>query len=107
MKNLSNYFTKLKKTTISQIINTYAPGGSAGQTQANTDRYIKFVTSELQKNWNANITSNSRLTFRGALETDPNNIKMFKELCKAILEQEGSPSASVLTLIDNFDIKRL
>jgi hypothetical protein len=107
MKNLSNYFTKLKKTTISQIINTYAPGGTSGQTQANTDRYIKFVTSELQQNWNANITSNSRLTFRGALETDPNNIKMFKELCKAILEQEGSPSASVLTLIDNFDIKKL
>tara|TARA_R110002012_G_scaffold19916_2_gene71060 strand:+ start:192 stop:293 length:102 start_codon:yes stop_codon:yes gene_type:complete len=32
---------------------------------------------------------------------------MFKELNKAILEQEGNVSSVTLTTIDNFDIKKL
>jgi hypothetical protein len=107
LKNLSNYFTVHKKDTVYKIINRYAPGGSKGQTTAATTQYIAFVTNWLQKNWKAGTTKHTKLTFRGALETDPNNIKMFKELCKAILEQEGSPPASVLSAVDNFNVANL
>lgn len=107
LKNLSGYFTSRKKFTVKQIINTYAPGGSRGQTTAATLKYVAFVTNWLQKNWKAGTTENSKLTFRGSAETDADNIKMFKELCKAILEQEGAPPASVLAAVDSFDVKNL
>ena len=36
---------------IKEIINTYAPGGSTGQSQANTDLYVKSVTNYMKTNW--------------------------------------------------------
>ena len=118
--NLSGYFTNSpliitsiitskKINTIEKIINTYAPGGSPGQTSAATKDYIKNVTLYLQQNWNKNITSSTVLTFNGKNETNPNNIKMFKTLAKAILKIEGIKNYTPknISVIDQFPIKNL
>ena len=111
MKNLSTYFTKRNLKTIKEIINVYAPGGSTGQSQSATNNYIKIVTDKIKNRWatplGISFDENTILNFKGSNETDPNNIKMFKELNKAILEQEGNVSSVTLTTIDNFDIKKL
>jgi hypothetical protein len=104
--NLSNYFTKYNRNTVEKIINAYAPGGSAGQSNANTELYKKNVTKYLQDNFNKNINRNTILKFNGKNETDPNNIKMFKLLAKAILKVEGTQN-KYYSVIDNFDIKKL
>jgi hypothetical protein len=107
--NLSGYFTQYKLNTVEKIINTYAPGGSPGQTTANTRLYIKNVTLYLQQNWNKNITSSTVLTFNGKNEINPNNIKMFKTLAKSILIIEGRANATPINFstIDKFLIKNL
>jgi len=107
--NLSGYFTRYKLNTVEKIINTYAPGGSPGQTTANTNLYIKNVTLYLQQNWNKNITSSTVLTFNGKNEINLNNIKMFKTLAKSILIIEGRANATPInfSIIDKFLIKNL
>lgn len=107
--NLSGYFTNKNLNTIEKIINTYAPGGSPGQTLKATNDYIKNVTLYLQQNWNKNITSSTVLTFNGKNETNPNNIKMFKTLAKAILKIEGIKNYTPknISVIDQFSIKNL
>jgi hypothetical protein len=105
--NLSNYFTNRKLNTVKDIINTYAPPGSAGQTAEATNNYIKFVTNYLKTNWNNEVTSTTTLTFKGNSETNANNIKMFKTLVKGIIKQEGKLTAALASAIDNFDTKNL
>jgi hypothetical protein len=105
--NLSNYFTNRKLNTVKDIINTYAPPGSAGQTTEATNNYIKFVTNYLKTNWNSEVTSTTTLTFRGSSETNNSNIKMFKTLVKGIVKQEGKLTAALSAAIDKFDIKNL
>jgi peptidoglycan hydrolase-like protein with peptidoglycan-binding domain len=107
MKNLEGYFTRRNLKTISQIINTYAPGGSAGQSQADTNSYVNSVLSYMQKNWKPEITATSQLAFSGPAETDPDNIKMFKTLVSAIAKQEGKLTPGLASSIDSFDTKNL
>jgi len=107
MKNLEGYFTRRNLKTISQIINTYAPGGSAGQSQADTNSYVNNVLSYMQKNWKPEITATSQLAFSGPAETDPDNIKMFKTLVGAIAKQEGKLTPGLASSIDSFDTKNL
>jgi hypothetical protein len=105
--NLSNYFTVRKLNTVKNIINTYAPPGSPGQTAEATNNYIKFVTDYLKTNWNRDVTSTTTLIFTGKSETNANNIKMFKTLVKGIIKQEGKLTPALSSAIDNFDTKNL
>jgi hypothetical protein len=107
LKNLEGYFTRRKLKTIKSIINTYAPGGSTGQSQSNTNSYVNSVVNYMKKNWNASVTDTTILSFSGALETNPNNIKMFKELNLAILKQEGKLTTDLIASINSFDTKNL
>jgi hypothetical protein len=107
MKNLSNYFTKYKRDTISKIINAYAPGGTPGQSSSRTANYVNLITDYMKANYSSSITSTTKLTFNGASETNQNNIKMFKTLVKGILKQEGGLTPEVETLINNFVISSL
>ena len=107
LKNLEGYFTRRKLKTIKSIINTYAPGGSIGQSQSNTNSYVNFIVDYMKKNWNASITDITILSFSGASETNPNNVKMFKELNLAILKQEGKLTTDLIASINSFDIKNL
>lgn len=107
LKNLEGYFTRRKLKTIKSIINTYAPGGSTGQSQSNTNSYVNFVVNYMKKNWDASVTDTTILSFSGASETNPNNIKMFKELNLAILKQEGKLTTDLIASINSFDIKNL
>ena len=107
MKNLEGYFTRKNLKTISQIINTYAPGKSTGQSQANTDLYVRNVVTYMQQNWKSNISSTTPLSFAGSTETNPDNVKMFKTLVEAIARQEGKLTADLVASINSFDIKNL
>ena len=107
MKNLEGYFTRKNLKTISQIINTYAPGNSTGQSQANTDLYVRNVVTYMQQNWKSNISSTTPLSFAGSTETNPDNVKMFKTLVEAIARQEGKLTADLIASINSFDIKNL
>jgi hypothetical protein len=68
-----------------------------------------MVTLYLQQNWNRNIGCSTVLTFNGKNETNPNNIKMFKTLAKAILKIEGLKNYTPknISVIDQFTIKNL
>ena len=105
--NLSGYFTKYKLKTINQIINRYAPPGTAAQSVEATKSYIKEVVSYMKKNYSSSITESTILTFNGYSETNSDNIKMFKILVKAILKIEGGLTSAKIQAIDNFDIKNL
>ena len=105
--NLSGYFTKYKLKTINQIINRYAPPGTAAQSVEATKSYIKEVVSYMKKNYSSSITVSTILTFNGYIETNSDNIKMFKILVKAILKIEGGLTSAKIQAIDNFDIKNL
>lgn len=107
MKNLEGYFTRKNLKTISQIINIYAPGGSLGQSQVNTDLYVRNVTMYMQQNWKLNITATTPLSFLGSTETNVDNIKMFKTLVGAIARQEGKLTSDLIVSINSFDIKNL
>lgn len=107
LKNLEGYFTRRKLDTVTKIINTYAPAGTPGQTTSDTNIYVKNVVAHLKANWNPAVTAVSTLSFAGAAETNASNIKMFKELNKAILQQEGKLTVDLSTSIDSFDIKNL
>jgi len=107
LKNLEGYFTRRKLNNIKQIINTYAPPGSIGQTQQATTGYINNVVNYMSTNWKQGTTETTTLSFSGPNETDQNNIKMFKELNKAILRQEGKLTSRLIQLIDNFNIRNL
>ena len=105
--NLSGYFTKYKLKTINQIINRYAPPGTAAQSAEATKSYIKQVVDYMKKNYSSSITESTILTFNGYSETNSDNIKMFKILVKAILKVEGGLTSAKIQSIDNFDIKNL
>ena len=107
MKNLSNYFTKYKRDTISKIINAYAPGGTPGQSSSRTANYVNLITTYMKTNYSSSITADTKLTFNGATETNQNNIKMFKTLVKGILKQEGGLTPEVEQLINSFVISSL
>jgi hypothetical protein len=105
MKNLLNGYFKANINTVSKIINKYAPA-SDGNDTAN---YIANVTSRMKTNLSgtfySNITKDTVLAFAGAAETKPDNIKMFKELNKAILISEGGSFATAT--VDSFQISNL
>jgi hypothetical protein len=103
LKNLEGYFTRRNLKTISEIINTYAPADDGNE----TTRYIADVVSWLNNNWKAGTTKDTILSFAGASETNPDNIKMFRELNKIILKKEGRLTDNLILLIDNFDISKL
>lgn len=105
--NISGYFTRYKLKTINQIINRYAPPGTAAQSAEATKSYIKQVVDYMKKNYSNSITESTILTFSGYSETNPDNIKMFKTLVKAILKVEGGLTSFKIQAIDNFDIKNL
>lgn len=108
LMNLTGYFTRKNLNTIKQIINVYAPPGSAGQSASQTSDYIKNLTNYMQQNWDKTTTSTTILQFRGANETNARNIKMFKTLAKGIISIEGKANSTVVNpVIDNFDIKNL
>ena len=108
LMNLTGYFTRKNLNTIKQIINVYAPPGSAGQSSEATSQYVKTATTYMQQNWDKNVKSTDLLQFKGANETNKRNIKMFKTLAKAIVKVEGLKNSSeVNPIIDNFDIKNL
>jgi hypothetical protein len=107
LKNLEGYFTKRKLNTITKIINVYAPGGSTGQSQQSTNNYVNFVVDYMKKNWNPNVTATTILSFSGSSEVNPNNIKMFKELNKAILKQEGKLTNDLIAAIASFNVQNL
>lgn len=108
LQNLSRYFTNRNLDTVRSIINTYAPPNSPGQTAEATENYIAAVVSDLKKYWNNNVTASTKLSFKGAVETNPNNIKMFKELVKSIRRVEtGKIDTNLNAIIDSFDIKGL
>jgi hypothetical protein len=103
LKNLEGYFTRRNLKTISEIINTYAPAEDGNE----TTRYIADVVSWLNDNWKTGTTKDTILSFAGASETNPDNIKMFRELNKIILKKEGRLTDNLILLIDNFDISKL
>jgi hypothetical protein len=106
LRNLNGYFVNKNLDTVRSIINTYAPPGSAGQSAEATANYISAVTRDLNKYWKSGTTADTKLVFRGANETNPSNIKMFKELVKSIKRVEtGKNNPSLNALIDKFNIK--
>ena len=84
-------------------MNTYAPAADGNDSTA----YINFVVSYMKSNWKSTVDKNTVLVFAGSTETNADSIKMFKELNKAILDQEGKLTATLISLIDNFDISKL
>ncbi len=105
MKNLVNSYFNRGIDNINDIITKYAPPSDNN----NTADYIANVRSRMQTALTgtkyAKLNSTTPLTFKGAKETDPENIKMFKALCNAILVSEGGSFAK--TVVDLFDITKL
>jgi hypothetical protein len=105
MLNLFNSYFRANINTVEGIINKYAPASDNN----NTPEYISNVVTQMKARLTgtkyANLTSKTKLSFKGSTETDPNNIKMFKELNKAILVQEGGAFAT--TQVDAFPITNL
>ena len=63
------------------------------------------MKTNLSGTFYSNITKDTVLAFAGAAETKPDNIKMFKELNKAILISEGGSFATAT--VDSFQISNL
>lgn len=105
MKNLINGYFKQNVNTVTAIISKYAPASDGNE----TTRYISNVTDRMKKGLvgtkYANMTSTTTLSFSGAGETNADNIKMFKELNKAILISEGGSFAT--GTVDSFTISNL
>jgi hypothetical protein len=105
MKNLVNSYFNRGIDNINDIITKYAPPSDNN----NTADYIANVRSRMQTalagTKYAKLNSTTPLTFKGAKETDLDNIKMFKALCNAILVSEGGSFAK--TVVDLFDITKL
>lgn len=105
MRNLTNSYFKAEINTVATIINKYAPPSDGNDTTS----YINNVVSRMKKGLTgtkyANLTSTTKLSFKGAEETDFDNIKMFKELNKAILISEGGSFAT--NVVDLFQITNL
>ena len=98
LTNLSKYFTKRNLYTVKDILTTYAGGEST---------YIAYVTNQLKKFWNPDVTSTTKLpAFAGGAETNVDNIAMFKILAKAIFTFEGG-KREFLPHIDTFNISLL
>ena len=105
MKNLVNGYFNQSINTVTAIISRYAPSSDGN----NTTSYIANVTSRMKKGLAgtkyANMTDSTTLNFAGASESNADNIKMFKELNKAILESEGGGFAK--SAVDSFVISNL
>jgi hypothetical protein len=106
MLNLKNYFNNKKLYTIENIIQTYAPGGSPGQTSASTQRYINRVVTYFKNNDYPNITPNQNLIDPSTkILADENSIKILKTLAKIILQVEGRTDLD--STINDFDINKI
>ena len=107
LKNLEGYFTKRKLNNIRDIVNVYAPKDDGLGNKIDNVNYINFVVKYMKNNWSSTVTQDTILTFAGKTETNANNIKMFKELNKSILDMEGKLPATLIALIDAFDVSKL
>jgi len=105
MLNLKNYFNKKGLNTIGDIINTYAPGGSVGQSSQRTQNYINRVVDYFKTNGYPQITSNTPLITGSDVLSNDNNIKILRTLAKSILRVEGRQDLD--NTINNFDINKL
>jgi hypothetical protein len=106
MLNLKNYFNNKKLYTIENIIQTYAPGGSPGQTSDSTQRYINRVVTYFKSNGYPNITPDQNLIDPSTeILADEDSIKILRTLAKIILQVEGRMDLD--SNIDNFDISKI
>jgi hypothetical protein len=105
MLNLKNYFNKKGLNTIGDIINTYAPGGSVGQSNQRTQNYINIVVNYFKTNGYPQITSNTILIPGSDVLSNDDNIKILRTLAKSILRVEGRQDLD--NTINNFDINKL
>jgi len=105
MKNLVNGYFKKDINTVSSIISRYAPSSDGN----NTTNYINGVVTAMQSalvgTSYEKMTANTKLSFAGYTENNADNTKMFKELNKAILIQEGGRFAT--GNVDSFNIANL
>ena len=105
MKNLVNGYFKKDINTVSTIISRYAPSSDGN----NTTNYINGVVTRMQSalvgTSYEKMTASTKLSFAGNTESNADNIKMFKELNKAILIQEGGGFAT--GNVDSFNIANL
>ena len=98
---LYNYFySSGNYNTVSKIINKYAPSSDGNSTAT----YIANVTARMKAGLvgtkYANMTDSTTLSIV-TQDSDADNVKMFKELNKAILESEGGGFAK--STVDSFD----
>jgi len=107
LKNLERYFTKRNLNNIRDIINVYAPKDDGFGNKIDNVSYIKFVVKYMKSNWKATAEQDTILSFAGPTEANADNIKMFKEINKAILDMEGKLPATLAAAIDSFDISKL
>ena len=107
LKNLERYFTKRNLNNIRDIVNVYAPKDDGSGNKIDNVNYIKFVVKYMKNNWKATAEQDTILSFAGPTEANADNIKMFKEINKAILDMEGKLPASLAAAIDSFDITKL
>ena len=106
MLNLKNYFNNKKLYTIENIIQTYAPGGSPGQTSDSTQRYINRVVNYFKSNGYSNITPDQNLiNLNTDILANEDSIKILRTLAKIILQVEGRMDLD--SNIDNFDISKI
>ena len=111
MKNLVTGYFNQGINTIYKIINKYAPPTDNNE----TSNYVTSVTNRLNKALEdtkyKDLDKLTVLSFKGAEEKDKDNIKMFKELIKAIFYSEGSMNqfgeATLTAAVDNFSISKL
>lgn len=124
MSTLYSYFVIRKLNTVQDIIWTYTgfgnyikspntapetiPNGD-GQKLTDTKTYVDSVVSWLNAHWKKGTTKDTKLKFSGKSETNPDNIKMFKELNKIIVKMEHRKSYTpeLVSAIDNFNIATL
>lgn len=105
MKNLTNTYFKVGIDTVATIINKYAPPSDGNDTASYVNNVVSRMKKGLVGTKYANLTSTTKLSFKGAEETNFDNIKMFRELNKAILISEGGSFAT--NVVDFFQITNL
>lgn len=106
MKNLVNGYFNNNINTINGIVNRYAPSSDSNDTESYIDGVAADMKAALSGTKYKNIDKNTVLSFSGADEKNTDNIKMFRELNKAILRKEGAP-ANAIALVDSFPIANL
>lgn len=105
MKNLVNGYFQRNVNTVSKIINKYAPSKDGNNTSTYINTVVRSMKNGLAGTAYAELTADTVLSFKGAEETNSDNIKMFRELNKAILTQEGGRFA--VATVDSFNMANL